>query len=125
MIDKRRPAVRGLDDLWVHGDSAQKGDTHFIRHRLSSTRLEYVNHLMAVGTDKTAHILHNSQDRNADLLAEIDALLDVVERQVLRGGHNNGAVRAGNKLGYRKGLIPRPGGEIYDQVIQFSPSSPQ
>ena len=66
------------------------------------------------------HVLHDAQDRHADLLEHLDALLGVEQRDVLRRGDDH---RAGHRHALRQGQLDVAGAgrQVDDQVVQVLP----
>ena len=66
------------------------------------------------------HVLDDAEDRHADLLEHLDALLGVEQRDVLRRGHDH---RAGHRhaLRQRELDVAGAGRQVDDQVVEVLP----
>src|SRR6266571_3428812 len=96
-VDIRRPAlrvsyhgrlarVRLLADCDVERQGPEKLGAVLLAHALGPALPEDVFLVTALGADVGAHVLHDPEDGNADLLEHLEALAGVDERDVLRRG---------------------------------------
>lgn len=78
------------EKLRVDRNTAKEPNAKVVGHDLSSTTHENVCALAAVGANKTAHILHNTENSNAGFLAEVELLPNIGSCHSLRGGDHDG-----------------------------------
>lgn len=104
-----------------HGDGhgAEEGDAEALGHLLGAAATEDVVGLTVV-TDEVAHVLHDAEDFDAELLEHACCSDGVILGDALWGADDD---RAGKleHLGHGEGDIPCSGGKVDDQVIEIAP----
>mmetsp|Transcript_8480 Transcript_8480/g.52987 ORF Transcript_8480/g.52987 Transcript_8480/m.52987 type:complete len:373 (-) Transcript_8480:54-1172(-) len=73
---------------------------------------------------ESRHVLHHSQHPQPHLFAKVQFLAHVVDRHVLRGGHDNCSVHTiggMEQLGERDVLVRGPWWGVDDKVVEFGP----
>lgn len=78
---------------------------------------------VATRADKAGHILDYAEHLDADLATEVKFLADVLERDLLRGRYEDGAVDASlaEILDDREVLVRRPWRRVDDEVVKLVP----
>lgn len=76
-----------------------------------------------VRTHEAGHVLHDAQDLDAGLGAEIDLLPHIQQTDFLRRGHDHGAVEAGllEEGVHAQVLVAGAGRRVHDQIVQLAP----
>ena len=88
-LTERGSFVAALADHRVDRNFCQQFDSELFRQRLSGAGGKDLGDFAAVRADKTAHIFHQPQHREFQLIAEIQTLCHIVCRNLLRSGHDD------------------------------------
>src|SRR5439155_4161268 len=119
--DEGLAGIPANDDPRVQRDAAEEGQPELLRGSFPAAAFEHVDGLPAVRAHQSAHVLDDAHDGEADRLSETDALPDVEQGHLLRGRHDDGAIRVGDLLGDAEGLVARSWREVDDHEIELAP----
>src|SRR3989338_7580186 len=119
--DRRFAGIGLFANADIQRQAAEKFGVVIGAHLLAAARSENMLFMPAFRTDMRAHVFHNTDDLNADLLEHLEPLARIHQRDVLRGGYDH---RAGERhlLGQRKLDVAGAGRQVNDQIVQVIPA---
>ena len=121
ITEERFSAVAVFNYFRFYRYPSQKRHPHFQRHLFSTACFKNICSNSAMRTDKTAHILHNTDNRQINMTAKRYRFPDIVECNVLGCCDNNSAVRPLKELCDRYKFVAGAGWTVHDKIIKVSP----
>src|SRR5262245_27236193 len=118
--DCRPAAVAALADVWIEFNGSQEGNAELLRRPRYSTFRKDVDLMVAMRTDRVAHVFHQAENVYASRAEHLDGLAPVLKRNIRRSrDHYSSGER--NGLEKRDDHVSGAGRQINYQVIQLSP----
>ena len=87
----RLTGIAGNHHLGIKGHLGEQGNAGFLSQSGGTPLLEDGGRLTTVGTDKTAHILHQAHHWQLQFTTEAQGLFHIGQSNILGRGHHDGS----------------------------------
>src|ERR1700677_739139 len=112
--------IASVADLRVQFNRSQQGQVGLLGQTLGTTAGKYVDDVVAVRAGELAHVFHQPQHFDVDLMEHLQSLTRILQRNIGRRRYDDGAGEW-NCLHERDDYVPGTRRQIDQQKIKFAP----